>query len=278
MVLYLTNTDYNSIAALTDTVGPLSLSWLEFIESNANITIRPNDLKALAQPSYLTTINISAFQWAKAVPTIVNGINSTTLNMGAITGTFKVGETVNQATSSASGVIYSISGSTIVVNAVTGTFDNSHLVTGVTSGATSTPSTITASPNIGAYTVLAYLFGANINNEETSANKYQLLLSPQLTFEYAEPIQSNTNVNTVFSNLRASTSTTFAVYYTNGTLITTQNVTTDANGTAVVVINTGVLTGGTSEVMIKVTQQVAAAGTNMRGAISYTQTLYAQVS
>lgn len=67
----------------------------------------------------------------------------TTLTVGAITGTFVVGETVSQATSTATGVITSIdlTNSRIYVRQTSvADFNNANVVTGGTSAATTTPS------------------------------------------------------------------------------------------------------------------------------------------
>lgn len=67
---------------------------------------------------------------------------------GAQTGTFVLGETVTQATSSATGVIVAITAAGIVVKTVTGTFDTTHVVTGGTSSATMTPTAVVANSKI----------------------------------------------------------------------------------------------------------------------------------
>ena len=243
MTIYLTTNQYNGISALVDQVGSLGLSWIEFMELHS-ATITPNDYQANIQNQnpYFIHIHIPASQWAQAIPIIANGLNSIQLNLGAITGAFQVGETVTQATSGATGTVYSISGTTMIATGISsGPFDTSHVVTGGTSGATSTPASTTQSPNIAAYTLLAYLFNANINNDETAANIIPFQFEPQFTYEYVDPFTPDTDMTAVFQNMRASTAATFALYYIDGTPINTQNVTTDANGTAVVTFNTGVL-------------------------------------
>ncbi len=213
MVIYLSTTQYNGIAALTDSVGSLSLNWIEFMELYG-VTITPNDYQANIQNQnpFSTHIHIPASQWAQAIPLIAAGV--------ALGG-----------------------------------------------------------GNVSFYVVLNYLFGANVANYESEANIIPFLFAPQYTYEYVDPLSQNVNISTVFQNMRVSTSATFALYYIDGTtLINTQNVTTDSNGTAVVVFNTGVLAGPPTEIIIKVTQQTADAAVNMRGVISTTMTLYVGVS
>jgi hypothetical protein len=213
MVLYLTTSQYNGIAALTDTVGSLSLSWIEFMEQYG-VTVRPNDLLANQQNQnpFFTHIHIPASQWAQAIPLINSGVAA-----GGGPAAF--------------------------------------------------------------YTILAYLFSANIIGVESSGGIIPFVFEPQFTYEYAEPINQNANFYAVFYNMRASQAATFALYYIDGvTLINTQNVTTDANGTAVVTFNTGVLSGTPTEMIIKVTQQTADMGSNMRGVINTTMTLFAALS
>ncbi|MFI4962476.1 MAG: hypothetical protein ACHP6H_01315 [Legionellales bacterium] len=278
VTLYLTSVQYNGITTLTDEIS--GLSWLEFIQFYGNCVIVKDDLQALQQSEmpYATHQKMAAFQWAQAAPIIANGINSVQLTLGAITGSFQAGETISQATSMASGTVYSISGDIMVVSGVSGTFDTSHVITGGTSGATSTPSALGGSAFLPIYTNLAYLFGCDITGDETSQNPFTIQFEPEFTFEYSEPIQSDEDVYAVFSNLKASTSASFTLNYVSGAEINTQSVTTDGNGTAVVVFNTGTLTGGTSEIEIVVSQIVATHLTGTRAAVTLTRTLYAQVS
>lgn len=117
---------------------PLSMAQYKNNRNNGEIVTRA--------PSVV--INVGDF----IVPTGIAGgyipySASETLTM-TVTGTFVVGETVSQATSSATGVVVAQSASGITVKSVTGTFDTSHLVTGGTSAATGTPSLITANSKI----------------------------------------------------------------------------------------------------------------------------------
>lgn len=82
---------------------------------------------------------------------------------GTPTGTFVVGETVSQATSSATGVVVSVSASGITVKSITGTFDTSHTVTGGTSSATMTPSSILVNNKI---------FGVSLESIATTDSNY----------------------------------------------------------------------------------------------------------
>lgn len=69
--------------------------------------------------------------------------SATTLTIGAVTGTFTIGELVTQATSLAVGkVVGVVASSAMKVIPLTGTFNSSGLLTGVSSGATTTPSAV----------------------------------------------------------------------------------------------------------------------------------------
>ncbi len=132
--------------------------------------------------------------------------------------------------------------------------------------------------NSEAYQYLNYLFNANMADEETAGNPFPIIFLPDFTYDIGEPIPTNANFNAVFQNLAPNISTTFALYYINGDLINTQNVTTDSTGLAIVVFNTGVLTGTPSEIEVKVSQQISAALSQMRGPINLNKNLFIAVS
>jgi hypothetical protein len=69
-------------------------------------------------------------------------IQGNILELGTIVGTFTVGETVTQATSSATGVVSGWNGLKLVLSQMTGTFDITHVVTGGSSTAHGIPSAV----------------------------------------------------------------------------------------------------------------------------------------
>ena len=71
-------------------------------------------------------------------------LSATAISHGAIAGTFQVGETVTQATSSATGVVVYSEPTILYMRDTTGTFNNTAIITGGTSGATATASSTAA--------------------------------------------------------------------------------------------------------------------------------------
>lgn len=110
------------------------------VASNRALKIRPV-IKAIPAPAGTIKMNVEPKQLGHFLNGLMGGITGGRyLPMGAVTGTFQVGETVTQSTSSATGVIAAISDANVLIlTGVTGTFDTTHLVTGGTSSATATP-------------------------------------------------------------------------------------------------------------------------------------------
>lgn len=88
---------------------------------------------------------------------------ATTVKTGAFTGTFVLGETVTQSTSSATGVVLVIGTQALVLGSVTGTFDATHGLTGGTSGATATATAVS---------ILKNVFGISNESVQTTDTAY----------------------------------------------------------------------------------------------------------
>lgn len=72
----------------------------------------------------------------------IKRMQSGQLELGTVAGTFVAGETVTQATSGASGVVYSWQPNRLNLVSVLGRFDDSHTITGATSSATGIPNRV----------------------------------------------------------------------------------------------------------------------------------------
>jgi hypothetical protein len=136
------------ISGIGATAASIAAQFALAVTNNSNLVV-----SAIAQGNVVIftelTTATAGFQIVGPLGSVI--ANATYLTMGAITGTFQVGETVTQATSAASGKIAAIvllPTPIITVYAVSGTFDTSHVVTGGTSSATSTPSAVTAATDI----------------------------------------------------------------------------------------------------------------------------------
>lgn len=107
------------------------------------------------------------------------------LYTGTVTGTLAVGETITQATSSATGVIVAKGTGYIDINTVTGTFDATHLVTGGTSGATFTPTMTALNIWTPTYTPVTPINGAKSATQYTQVSQSVLLTTGTFRFKSA---------------------------------------------------------------------------------------------
>ncbi len=140
------NTGTN-VFTLTDSVvyNQVVLNYLlpsasDFPLSVFNTTTQYYPTRATALPT--------ASEFSVAVETNPAENSIVTLTMGTITGAYTVGETVNQATSLATGVVVIAEDENDIVTVRTDTstvFDTSNVVTGASSGATATPSAVSTS-------------------------------------------------------------------------------------------------------------------------------------
>lgn len=100
---------------------------------------------AVGVPMPILYLNLTLPYWKNSTTYGVNDavVSNPSLTFTSVTsGPFQAGETVNQATSGASGTVevYDSTNKIIYLSATSGTWDTSHTVTGVLSGANGTPS------------------------------------------------------------------------------------------------------------------------------------------
>lgn len=101
---------------------------------------------------------------------------------GTQTGTLVVGETVTQATSSATAVIVAKTATYIDVNTVTGTWDATHLATGGTSSATFTPTMTLIDVWTPTRTPTGPIIGSKSGTQYTQVNYTTLLTTTKFRY------------------------------------------------------------------------------------------------
>ena len=142
-----------------------------------------------------------------------------TYNANTLTGSFQQGETITQATSSATGVVTSVQTGYLYYKSTSGTFNTTNVVTGGTSGATMTPSAVggqsnyilvlssaSAVPQAGASIQFAtgdtsaYVISAVSNATVNSVNVYIVTLAQQKVTPSSDGVIANIRYN--FSLIR----------------------------------------------------------------------------
>jgi len=125
-------------------------------------------------------------------------VDTVTLTLTGISGTFTLNETVTGGTSGATAKVIKVNTSSIVVRVITGTFATSETITGGTSSATATTSVL--STNVGQ--------GINFTGTPTSGSFIYILHQAQATYNLT-PAAGSVTPESLSENLRSFTVDTF---------------------------------------------------------------------